>query len=634
MYKNIKTALEYLPEEFVTQEIVNEATKCKDVAVLSHIPQRFLTIELIERVIADSDKSWHSFNLKNIPVECRTEPICAYAVQKEWRNIHSVPTDIITRDMALKVVLNSAGDLDILSAIPAHIWDTELAIEAMVSQVGRTYRIGDYNGAIMRLEVVLGYLPASLKTQELFIAMLQRENIEVLCTERVAPAKFKNKRYYQYVAKRDLSMVPKKYISYETLYAALFSEYSNNQVCSEYMFKDYIHLMDDRLADQLIRKHAYLYRRLPDEFRTSKRLILALESGKNDGNDFIDIEKSKDRRLLTTEVCRAYVRRGGSCPKFPDKVWTKRFVEYCEANGKSYRWFEQMPREFQTSKNTQAAFEYNTYNIRYFAKRYITPEMAKRVYRENYYSCWIPEHFISEFKKQTGLSEKFYGGERSLLTLKNNHEDYTYCKIGNTYIGFYYTDKYNPNTARLIMTRAESRYCKPSRVFECGVSTFHRTWLEKIVAENDPLFEKPKVDKSLRAVQALGYYGVEKIKDIKRTEIFRNTFLGETIGYCARRRDLTYHSDNCATLLEGMLYKIKGMAVPADIGEEPVSYTADELHNKYGFCYAGMTAFAEDYNLDMSQAYTVQQMRQIVREIGPKPSLTYYKRELKKIKVI
>ena len=284
--------------------------------------------------------------------------------------------------------------------------------------------------------------------------------------------------------------------------------------------------------------------------------------------------------------------------------------------------------------NTQAAFEYNTYNIRYFVKRFITPEMAKRVYRENYYRCWIPEHFVSEFKKQTGLSEKFYGGERPLLTLKNNHEDYTYCKIGNTYIGFYYTDKYNPNTARLIMTRAESRYCKPSRVFECSVSTFHRTWLEKIVAENDPLFEKPKVDKSLRAVQALGYYGVEKIKDIKRTEIFRNTFLGETIGYCARRRDLTYHSDNCSTLLEGMLYKIKGMAVPADIGEEPVSYTADELHNKYGFCYAGMTAFAEDYNLDMSQAYTVQQMRQIVREIGPKPSLTNYKRELRKIKVI
>ena len=633
MYKSIKVALEYLPEEFVTQEMVNEAVKCKDVEVLSYIPQRFLNTELIEQVIANCDNCWHSFKLKHIPEECRTESVCAYAVKKSWRNIYAVPTHIMTREMALKVVQNCAGDLDILSAIPAHIWDNELAIEAMVSLIGNVHRIGDYTNAIMRVEIVLGYLPASLKTQELFTAMLQREALDVLCVDRATPTKFKNKLYYQYLAKRDLSMVPHKYISYEVLYAAVFSEH-NNKVHNEYVLGHYLHLLDDRLADQLVRRYAYAFKALPDKFRTAKRLVLALDSSSRDSYTLINTEDSKDSRLLTVEVCKAFVRRGGSCPTFPQKVWTRKFVEYCEENCKSYQWFEQMPTEFQTPKNTQAAFDYNSYNIRYFLKRFITPAMAKSVYRENYYNCWVPKHFISEFVKQTGLSEKFYGGERPLLTLKNNHEDYTYCKIGNTYIGFYYTDKYNPNTARLIMTRAESRYCKPSRVFECSVSTFHRTWLEKIVAENDPLFEKPKVDKSLRAVQALGYYGVEKIKDIKRTEIFRNTFLGETIGYCARRRDLTYHSDNCATLLEGMLYKIKGMAVPDDLGEEPVSYTADELHKKFGFCYAGMTAFAEDYSLDMSKAYTVQQMRQIVREIGPKPSLTYYKRELKKIKVI
>ena len=633
MYKSIKVALEYLPEEFVTQEMVNEAVKCKDVEVLSYIPQRFLNTQLIEQVIANCDNCWHSFKLKHIPEECRTESVCAYAVKKSWRNIYAVPTHIMTREMALKVVQNCAGDLDILSAIPAHIWDKELAIEAMVSLIGNVHRIGDYTNAIMRVEIVLGYLPASLKTQELFTAMLQREALDVLCVDRATPTKFKNKLYYQYLAKRDLSMVPHKYISYEVLYAAVFSEH-NNKVHNEYVLGHYLHLLDDRLADQLVRRYAYVFKTLPDKFRTAKRLVLALDSSSRDSYTLINTEDSKDSRLLTVEVCKAFVRRGGSCPTFPQKVWTRKFVEYCEENCKSYQWFEQMPTEFQTPKNTQAAFDYNSYNIRYFLKRFITPAMAKSVYRENYYNCWVPKHFISEFVKQTGLSEKFYGGERSLLTLKNNHEDYTYCKIGNTYIGFYYTDKYNPNTARLIMTRAESRYCKPSRVFECGVSTFHRTWLEKIVAENDPLFEKPKVDKSLRAVQALGYYGVEKIKDIKRTEIFRNTFLGETIGYCARRRDLTYHSDNCATLLEGMLYKIKGMAVPDDLGEEPVSYTADELHKKFGFCYAGMTAFAEDYSLDMSKAYTVQQMRQIVREVGPKPSLTNYKRELKKIKVI
>ena len=633
MYKSIKVALEYLPEEFVTQEMVNEAAKCKDVEVLSYIPQRFLNTQLIERVIANCDNCWHSFKLKHIPEECRTESVCAFAVKKSWRNIYAVPAHIMTREMALKVVQNCAGDLDILSAIPAHIWDNELVIEAMVSLTGNVYRVGDYNNAIMRLEIVLGYLPASLKTQELFIAMLQREALDVLCVDRATPVKFKNKLYYQYLAKRDLSMVPHKYISYEVLYAAVFSEH-NNKVHNEYVLGHYLHLLDDRLADQLVRRYAYAFKTLPDKFRTAKRLVLALDSSSRDSYTIINTEDSKDSRLLTVEVCKAFVRRGGSCPTFPQKVWTRKFVEYCEENCKSYQWFEQMPTEFQTPKNTQAAFDYNSYNIRYFLKRFITPAMAKSVYRENYYNCWVPKHFISEFVKQTGLSEKFYGGERSLLTLKNNHEDYTYCKIGNTYIGFYYTDKYNPNTARLIMTRAESRYCKPSRVFECSVSTFHRTWLEKIVAENDPHFEKPKVDKSLRAVQVLGYYGVEKIKDIKRTEIFRNTFLGETIGYCARRRDLTYHSDNCSTLLEGMLYKIKGMAVPDDLGEEPVSYTADELHKKFGFCYAGMTAFAEDYSLDMSKAYTVQQMRQIVREVGPKPSLTNYKRELKKIKVI
>lgn len=633
MYKSIKVALEYLPEEFVTQEMVNEAVKCKDVEVLSYIPQRFLNTQLIEQVIANCDNCWHSFKLKHIPEECRTESVCAYAVKKSWRNIYAVPTHIMTREMALKVVQNCAGDLDILSAIPAHIWDNELAIEAMVSLIGNVHRIGDYTNAIMRVEIVLGYLPTSLKTQELFTAMLQREALDVLCVDRATPTKFKNKLYYQYLAKRDLSMVPHKYISYEVLYAAVFSEH-NNKVHNEYVLGHYLHLLDDRLVDQLVRRYAYVFKTLPDKFRTAKRLVLAIDSSSRDSYTLINTEDSKDSRLLTVEVCKAFVRRGGSCPTFPQKVWTRKFVEYCEENCKSYQWFEQMPTEFQTPKNTQAAFDYNSYNIRYFLKRFITPAMAKSVYRENYYNCWVPKHFISEFVKQTGLSEKFYGGERPLLTLKNNHEDYTYCKIGNTYIGFYHTDKYNPNTARLIMTRAESRYCKPSRVFECGVSTFHRTWLEKIVAENDPLFEKPKVDKSLRAVQALGYYGVEKIKDIKRTEIFRNTFLGETIGYCARRRDLTYHSDNCATLLEGMLYKIKGMAVPDDLGEEPVSYTADELHKKFGFCYAGMTAFAEDYSLDMSKAYTVQQMRQIVREVGPKPSLTNYKRELKKIKVI
>ena len=110
--------------------------------------------------------------------------------------------------------------------------------------------------------------------------------------------------------------------------------------------------------------------------------------------------------------------------------------------------------------------------------------------------------------------------------------------------------------------------------------------------------------------------------------------MGETIGYCARRRDLTYHSDSCETLIEGLKFKIRGMVVPVTLAEDITPYTADMLHQKFGFCYVGMTAFATDYGLNMEKAYTFAQMRQIVKEKGRKPSLRNYKRELKQINII
>jgi hypothetical protein len=166
------------------------------------------------------------------------------------------------------------------------------------------------------------------------------------------------------------------------------------------------------------------------------------------------------------------------------------------------------------------------------------------------------------------------------------------------------------------------------------VGTYHKTWFEKIVADNDPQFVKPKADKTLRDVQAVCYYGVEKLKQLGRTEIYRNTFLGQTIGYCARRHDLTYHADNCNELIEGLKYKIRGMAVPENLAELNCMWTADLLHSKYGFCYTGMGIFAEEYGLDISGAYSVKQLRQVVQEKGQRPSLSRYSRELKKIAVI
>ena len=57
--------------------------------------------------------------------------------------------------------------------------------------------------------------------------------------------------------------------------------------------------------------------------------------------------------------------------------------------------------------------------------------------------------------------------------------------------------------------------------------------------------------------------------------------MGETIGYCARRGDLTYHSDNCGTLIEGLKFKIRGMAVPVTLAEDMTPYTACLLYTSY-----------------------------------------------------
>ena len=57
MYKSIKLALEHMPEELITPEMIEEATKCTDVEILSYIPQRMLTADIIERILNNSSHS-------------------------------------------------------------------------------------------------------------------------------------------------------------------------------------------------------------------------------------------------------------------------------------------------------------------------------------------------------------------------------------------------------------------------------------------------------------------------------------------------------------------------------------------------------------------------------------------------
>ena len=92
----------------------------------------------------------------------------------------------------------------------------------------------------------------------------------------------------------------------------------------------------------------------------------------------------------------------------------------------------------------------------------------------------------------------------------------------------------------LIMTRHPNRYMPAKTVFRKQITTFHRTWLEKTICDNDPQFRIPKIQKDLKDVQAMRYYEVEHIRTILGCEIIPQLFHGTDSGilYPQGRTDL------------------------------------------------------------------------------------------------
>ena len=130
-HNNIVSAIEWLPEHLFTEEIVEAAVESKEIEVLSHIPGRFLTPGRIERIIAGSTESWHSFELRNIPEAYRSGAVCDYAMRKKPKNITAVPEAMVTREMAEAVIRN-------LNAFGMRNWHTWPCAAIFTTRITRT----------------------------------------------------------------------------------------------------------------------------------------------------------------------------------------------------------------------------------------------------------------------------------------------------------------------------------------------------------------------------------------------------------------------------------------------------------------------------------------------------------------
>ena len=377
-----------------------------------------------------------------------------------------------------------------------------------------------------------------------------------------------------------------------------------------------------------------LFDRLPKQFRTPERLIYTLSVKKGISSYRFHIGPE----LMTKEVCMALARRDSFYPDIPSERWNRELVEYFTEYGHSLRWLPQLPKKLQTRKLAQKVLKEKPQYFHYLRMEFITPEMSRLLCQKDQDNIRYFKERVMEFQKYTGLPAEFYGCETDFEHIRDRNDSRRYCRIGLTYIALQKCKRgWHESEYYLIMTRHPNRYMPAETVFRKQITTFHRTWLEKTICDNDPQFRIPKIQKDLKDVQAMRYYEVEHIRTILGCEIFRNSFMGRTVEYCIRKDGLTYHDRNMERLASGLQYKIrqlKEQAVLPKGTDDSMEINAETVHRNMGYCLTGIEAFAEDYGLDVARTYTLKELKDVIHEQGYKPSLEKYKKEVQHLNLI
>lgn len=544
--KSICTAISNLPPALLTEEIINAAIKEGDIKLLDCLPQNYLTSEVVEGLISCNEKSYSSFSLDNIPQERRTVIVCNYAVKKDLDNFSYVPVNLINGNMLSTLMASAKEAFKYLPLIPCHLWTREIVYMGIASlcynrnshyNYGRAhYYVNDSDSEKLKLiQILLSYVPQNIKTHGFYLGLFNHKELTVENIDFLTPKKFKQGKYYTLMAERCFHLVPQSAYCYDIFMSALGPQGTSDIHSLKDIEKNIINCMDGRMADVIISKTPTYFKKLPSKFKTERKLITAINKGDN-YYDHSLIDEKEDIALLTEKVCKAYVANTTYLPNFPKSIWTKGFINYCKEHAKGVSWFEQLPKELQTVDIVEYVVNKWYHNIRYARKELISLSLAIKLHRkelESTYSCglkeYIPENFYDDFVNMTGLPADFMGGEVSFNSLKNGRQNYTYCKLGNAYLGFYNSC----NITGLIMTLRTPNQIRPTTVFDKRIGTYHNTWLEKMVADYYCNFTKPKVSSSLKKLQGNSYYDIVLHEKKDGYEIYRNTFLEGTVNYVA-----------------------------------------------------------------------------------------------------
>lgn len=640
---NMTKAISCMPDKFITMEMVELAATEHSPELVNYLPEKYITSKILDSIFKTEDYGWHSWQLSKIPEEKRNRRICLRAIKADKSNFPDIPEKYRNSDI-LESLFAHRNFMHYLHLLPSSSWNSGTVRDAIYSLYRDVQQNGGYRYNSERYEqqflyetsAMLSFVPQKAKGFRLWKGLLRDGRIAPRTIDRMMPKCFKQAAYYKEWAISCIKEVDTRWLDYETVWKAICRKTLNvYEILSSPEHTEWFSkYADDAMADKVVELEPNLFSKLPTRFKTPERLIHALDVNKEINSYLLRIEPE----LLTTEVCMALARRDSFYPDIPSERWNKELVEYFTEYGNSLYWLSQLPKKLQSRKLAEKVLKEKPQYFRYLRMEFITPEMSRLLCQKDQDNIPYFKERVMEFRKYTGLPAEFYGCETDFSNIRDRDNSRRYCRIGLTYIALeQFRRGWNESEYFLIMTRHSNRYMPAHTVFKKRITTFHRTWLEKTICDNDPQFRLPKVQKELKDVQAMRYYEVEPIRTILGCEIYRNTFMGQTVEYCIRKDGLTYHDRSMKRLASGLQYKIrqfKEQAVLPKEADDSVEINAETIHRNMGYCLSGIEAFAEDYGLDTARTYTLKELKDVIHEQGYKPTLEKYKKEVQHLNLI
>lgn len=563
MAEVIKILVNY--PHLLTDQIVQAGIEEGDAGLLDYLPSKYLTWENVGKFICEGDKArfGSSFSLNRIPQALRTYAFCKFAVEAHVSNYFEVPVEHRDRSFLELIIQANPDSLKYYAHTPASVWTKELAYKGVNALIHKEkYMYSSYNSRNGRsytpptnlylTQAFLSYIPAKLKDGRFYLGLFSNTDLKAEDVLLLTPNKHKQAAFYLALAGADFSLVPKQKYSYQHFKIAL----SGNKTIldfekdTETMFRIEA-CMDNELADIILKGYPAYFPQLPKKFQTSCRLLYAIQHA--NGGWFIE---KIDKGMLTPTVCRAIIKKKCRIPEFPREIWTEDFVKYCTEHGHYGYWVPSMPTHLMTQELADRIIDENLNYLRYVSQEFITPELAVKINRSgrNDMRNFIPAQYFSEFTNETGLPNEFMGGEVSFTSLREHADNYIYCRLGQTYLGYYWDGE----GKKLIMTRRSSASIFPQHIFERRIGTFHTTWVEKTVANNDERFVRPSIPEKLKEIAFNSYCGLEYLGTYLGVDYYANTFLGTSFLYCALVKNMPVFRKTRELIVEAIKDLLEG----------------------------------------------------------------------------